>query len=170
MTLPAHPSLLLPEQKQRLQFLARVIRRECQHLTGTAQRLFSQPFTLERARQLQADASLAEQVEAFASRFARLQDTLGDKLLPALLAAAQERVSTNVDNLDRAERLGWLPSTEQWIAMRRLRNQMVHEYIEDLTILASALENANSLLPTLLAVADRFLQEMDQRGWGDQVG
>jgi hypothetical protein len=156
---------LLPDQIQRLQFLYRVVGRESEHLAGTAQRLFAQAFTLERAAQLQSDAVLAEQVEAFASRFARLQDTLGDKLLPALLAATQERVGTQIDNLDRAERLGWLPSTDQWIAMRRLRNQMVHEYIEDMLILADALETAKSLVPTLLQVTRQLRLEVERRGW-----
>jgi len=38
-----------PEPKivLRLQFLIRVVRKECQHLTITNQRLFGKPFTLE---------------------------------------------------------------------------------------------------------------------------
>lgn len=156
---------LLPEQLLRLQFLHRVVGRESEHLAGSAQRLFAQTFTPQRAAQLPTDTALAKQVVAFASRFARLQDTLGDKLLPALLAATQEHVGTHIDNLDRAERLGWLPSADQWIAMRRLRNQMVHEYIEDPVILADALMTAHSLLPALLQVAQRLLQEAEQRGW-----
>jgi hypothetical protein len=49
--------------------------------------------------------------------------------------------------------------------MRRLRNQMVHEYIEDMLILADALETANKLVPTLLQVAQRLRQEVERRGW-----
>ena len=51
-------------------------------------------------------------MEAFVGRFGRLQDTLGDKLLPAYLAAEGEFPGTALDNLDRAERLGLLPSAD----------------------------------------------------------
>lgn len=43
-------------------------------------------------------------------RFGRLQDTLGDKLLPLLLSLLGEKVSSAIDNLDRAERLGFIES------------------------------------------------------------
>ncbi len=33
--------------------------------------------------------------------------------------------------LDKAEKIGVLPSVEQWLELRQLRNQMTHEYIED---------------------------------------
>ena len=46
---------LNPKIALRLQFLTRVARKECQHLLSTDQRLFDQPFTLERARQLETD-------------------------------------------------------------------------------------------------------------------
>jgi hypothetical protein len=58
-------------------------------------------------KQMDSDEDLAERVEAFVSRFGRLQDTLGDKLLPNLLVFVGERPATVIDNLDRAER-PWL--------------------------------------------------------------
>ncbi|WP_367027045.1 hypothetical protein ABZN20_05565 [Methylococcus sp. ANG] len=76
---------LKPTTQARLQFLARVVRKECRHLAVTDQRLFHAPFTAERAAQMENDVELAERVEAFAGRLARLQDTVGDRLLPRLL-------------------------------------------------------------------------------------
>jgi len=76
---------LQPKIALRLQFLVRVVRKECQHLTTTDQRLFGSLFTLELAIRLESDPDFAERVEAFVSRFGRLQDTVGDKLLPLLL-------------------------------------------------------------------------------------
>lgn len=71
-----------PKTAQRLQFLTRVVRKECQHLAATDQRLFIGMFTLAQAARLEEDPDLAERVEAFVGRFGRLQDTVGDKLLP----------------------------------------------------------------------------------------
>lgn len=156
---------LNPKIALRLQFLTRVARKECQHLLSTDQRLFDQPFTLERARQLETDPDLSERVEAFVGRFGRLQDTVGDKLLPVLLVALGETPAAAIDNLDRAERMGLLGSADEWIAMRQLRNQMIHEYVEDLTVLASALQTGHSYVATLIAAADKLIAEIDRRGW-----
>lgn len=126
-------------------------------LEATDRRLFAQPFTVERARSLSEDEDLAERVEAFVSRFGRLQDTVGDKLLPAYLTAHGERLATFIDNLDRAERLGLIDDAQGWIDMRKLRNQMVHEYVEDPLVLASALEAAHAFVPVLVAAARRLI-------------
>lgn len=148
----------------RLQFLARVVRKECRHLAGTDQRLFASAFTLAQASQLEADPDLAERVEAFVGRFGRLQDTVGDKLLPLLLAALGERTAAAIDNLDRAERLGLIGSADQWMTMRNLRNQMVHEYVEDPVVLTSALQSGHTFVPALIAAADKMITEIEQRG------
>lgn len=128
------------ETLKRLRFLVRVVSRERSRLQETGSRLFTKPFSIEQARQLDRDADLSERVDAFVARFGRLQDTLGDKLIPLLLRALGETPGAAVDNLDRAERLGWLSSTSQWLAARKLRYQMVHEYIEDPAILAAAVQ------------------------------
>ena len=57
--------------------------------------------------------------------------TPGDKLLPLLLRALGEKPGASIDNFDQAERLGLLGSADEWVTMRRLRSQMVHEYVED---------------------------------------
>lgn len=67
--------------------------------------------------------------------------------------------------MDRAERLGFLASADQWLAIRRLRNQMVHEYIEDPVILASALKAAHEKVDMLVATSDALLGEIERRGW-----
>jgi len=86
---------------------------------------------------------LAERLDAFVSRFGRLQDTVGDKLLPALLNALGESSGPALDNLDQAEKFGLIDSSDNWMEIRRLRNQMVHEYIEDLAVLSSALRSGH---------------------------
>ena len=151
--------------KLRLQFLARVVQRECSHLNQTTERLFVEPFLLDRAKKIGNDEDLSERVEAFVSRFSRLQDTLGDKLIPQLLSALGERQATAMDNLDTAERLGWISSADEWQAIRQLRNQMVHDYIEDLEILTSAIQTAQNFVPTLTDVTKKLRDELQKRGW-----
>jgi hypothetical protein len=154
-----------PKVALRLQFLVRVVRKECQHLVDTDKRLFESVFTLEQANQLEKNIALAERVEAFVGRFGRLQDTVGDKLLPLLLVALSEKPSAAIDNYDRAERLGLLNSADEWIVIRNLRNQMVHEYVEDPVVLTSALQNGHVFVQALVAAANKMIDEIERRGW-----
>lgn len=154
-----------PKTAVRLQFLVRVVRKECRHLATTDQRLFASAFTLEQAIRLEEEPDIAERVEAFVGRFGRLQDTVGDKLLPLLLAALGEKPSAAIDNLDRAERLGLIRSADEWMTIRNLRNQMVHEYVEDPAVLTSALQNGHDFVPTLIDAAGKMIAEIERRGW-----
>jgi DUF1680 family protein len=128
---------------ERLQQLLQLAERELAHLLLTDQRLFSKPFTTARALQLETDPDLAERVDAFVARFGHLQDTLGD-------------IATFIDNLDRAERLGLIRDAQQWMDIRKLRNLMIHEYVEDPAMLASALQAAHDFVAELAAVVERL--------------
>lgn len=152
-------------QRQRLQFLARVIEGEARNLQTTDVRLFAKPFTAEMAKRLDKEQELSERVDAFVARFSRLQDTLGDKLLPALLEALGEDRAILIDRLDKAEKFGWIESSEQWMAIRQLRNQMIHEYIEDPNVLAEALQTGHDYVEQLLKAAQNMLEEIKKRGW-----
>ena len=149
----------------RLQFLAQIVRKEIRLLSQTDQRLFPTPFTPEKAEQLESDVDLAERLDAFVSRFGRLQDTVGDKLLPQYLHALGETPRAAIDNLNRAEKLGLIGSAERWFILRDLRNRMIHEYIEDNMILINALNQAHEQVQTLTRDAERILADIEGRGW-----
>ncbi len=89
----------------KLRFLADTVLAESEHLQATDGRLFGVPMTPERAAGLRTDIDLAERTDAFVARFGRLQDTVADKLLPALLDWLAEPFGPAIDNLNRAERL-----------------------------------------------------------------
>lgn len=149
---------------ERLAFLLETVQLEADHLQGTDGRLFAVPFTPARALALRTDVDLAERLDAFVARFARLQDTAGDKLLPALLTRVGEPVGSVLDNLDRAARLGLLAeSSETWLAARALRNRMVHEYIRRPEALAGAVNAAHMAVPMLVGFVQRCREYILQR-------
>lgn len=152
-----------PQALERLRFLAETVALEAAHLSATDARLFAAPFDLARALRLQTDIDLAERVDAFVARFGRLQDTLADKLLPALLSQLAEPLGSALDNLGRAERLGFIASVDQWLQARRLRNRMVHEYVRDAAELATALQAGHAFVPLLLDAAVALEREVRQR-------
>jgi len=156
---------LSKETRLRLQFLSRFVKRELNHLLVTSKRLFRVDFNVELANKLDQDVELSERLDAFVARFCRLQDTLGYKLLPQLLIALNEITRTQVDNLDKAERLGWITSVDQWLSIRQLRNQMVHEYIEDTAVLVSAVTSPQEYVDELQLTAIKMLDEISSRDW-----
>ena len=137
----------------KLLFLAETVLAEAALLCITDGRLFAQPMTAQHADSLELEIELAERVDAFVVRFGRLQNTVGDKLPPAVLAWVAEPVDPAIDNLARAERLGWLESATAWIECRQLRNFMIHEYVRDMTVPAAALSKGHEAVPLLLATA-----------------
>lgn len=141
--------------------------REVHHLATTDARLFGEPFTLQRAEALRDDVDLSERVDAFVSRFVRLQDTLADKLLPELLRQLAEPTGSAIDNLDRAERLGLVASVDRWLEARRLRNRMVYEYVRDFMELATALNAGHQYVPLLTGAATASNALVVQRFGGE---
>lgn len=152
----------LPEV-ERLHFLSRVLEREAAYLADTDRRLFAVPLTLDDLRELPQRPELAERIDAFVARLSRLQDGAADKLLPALLAALGEPPGATIDNLHRAERLGWIDSSADWMATRRLRNRLVHEYVEDRQVLLDAMLSAHEAVPMLVSAAHRLTAEVARR-------
>lgn len=137
----------------KLRFLAEMVLAEAASLRITDGRLFAAPKDALRATSLRHDIELAERVDAFVARFGRLQDTLGDKLLPAMLIWLAEPVGPAIDNLARAESLGWIASAADWIECRQLRNFMIHGSGRDMAMLAAALSKGHLAAPLLDAAA-----------------
>jgi hypothetical protein len=136
------------------QRMLRLGRKEAAGLERVTARLFATPLTAERLAALDSDDDFAERVDAFAARYGRLQDALADKLLPAYLALAGETPRPVIEMLDRAERLGLIASADAFIAARKLRNRLVHEYVEDRQELAANLDAARAFVPQLCAALD----------------
>ena len=122
--------------------LIRVTAKEARYLERTADRLRARNIDLSWVESLENSDEHSEMLDAFVSRYGRLQDTLGDKLLPAMLRAGLEKAGSQLDNLLRAEKLGWIESTQVWIELRELRNRLVHEYMESADDLLDALHQA----------------------------
>jgi len=132
----------LQDQQIILAQLILVTAKEARYLKRTADRLRSLDIDIFWVQSLENNDEYSEMLDAFVSRYGRLQDTLGDKLLPAILRASLEKTGAQLDNLLRAEKLGWIESTQSWIELRELRNRLVHEYLESADDLLNALQQA----------------------------
>jgi uncharacterized protein YutE (UPF0331/DUF86 family) len=70
-----------------------------------------------------------------------------------------EPIGTVLDNLNRAEKLGLVPSVADWVEALSLRNSLVHEYTEDMDLLRQSILRALKLVPMLEAVTQKLCQE-----------
>lgn len=98
-------------------------------------------------------------------RFGRLQDAIGVRLLPALLQLVQEWRDNEpfLDKLNRAEKLGMLPSVEQWQRFRELRNQTAHEYPDQPGIVLANLRRLLDCVPMLEEAHGRLVLAAEER-------
>ncbi len=103
--------------------------KEVMYFQQSKTRVINSNIDLEWIEALEQNPQHSEMLDAFVARFSRLQDTIGDKLLPAILRLNLEPVGSQLDNLFRAEKLGWIDSADHWIELRGLRNSLVHEYM-----------------------------------------
>ncbi|TXL19514.1 hypothetical protein BMR06_09700 [Methylococcaceae bacterium HT5] len=79
--------------------------KEVKHLRMTSDRIKALDPNLQWIETLENNIEYSEMLDAFVSRFGRLQDTLGDELLPAILRVSLEPSGSQLDNLLRAEKL-----------------------------------------------------------------
>ena len=107
-----------------------IVQKEGTHLTYSWHRLFANAIDESWVKHLEQQPEVAEQLEAFVSRFGRMQDTIADKLLARWLQAQAENTGSQIEVLNRAERLGVIENVEHWLEARKLRNRLIHEYME----------------------------------------
>ena len=133
-----------PDRRQRLAQIMVLVDKEDRHLVGVRQRLLGNNCAVNTARlnELLADDIGMDRLESFGAKFGRMQDTVVDKLIPAILRQAGESVAAAIDNLGRMEQLEPIASADEWFEMRGLSNRLVHEYIDRPEDLAPAFERA----------------------------
>ncbi|MEO5327908.1 MAG: hypothetical protein H7829_06645 [Magnetococcus sp. THC-1_WYH] len=78
---------------------------------------------------LEADQNQLRVLDQLLFRFIKLQDALGQRLVPATLAALSEPFEdwSMIDRLNRLEKLGYL-DVDPWLRWREARNRLAHEY------------------------------------------
>jgi len=105
-------------------------------------------------------------LDQFLYRFAKLQDCIGLRLIPALYEALEndDRALAFIDILNRLEKLGLLSSVNDWQFFRALRNNLAHEYpereedvVEAINLLFFSWERFYTLYQPLIKAAGDFI-------------
>lgn len=100
------------------------------------------------------DAGLRRILDQVALRFMTLQDRLGEKMLPGLLARSLDPLPEEtpfVQKLHRLERLGAVPSVERWKSLREVRHGLAHAYPDHPALQAAAWNRLRAAADDVLA-------------------
>jgi hypothetical protein len=110
------------------------------------------PLSADRLRNL--DGATVAALDQFISRFAKLQDGMGTKLLPGVLEMTKEpgELDAFLDKLNRLEKIGALPSVEEWLELRQMRNAFAHDYPENSELQAAISNQAFSAATRLVEI------------------
>lgn len=124
------------------------------------------PLTVEMLEKLPEHKLLY--FELLTSRFALLQEFIGSKIFPLLLAEAiEENVSkmSSIDKLNKLERLEIIDTTEEWKIMNKICNKIMKAYPEQSIIVAVKLYIDKMTFPELMKKLKAFSIIDDTAAW-----
>jgi hypothetical protein len=101
-----------------------------------------------------------EALDALSSKFSRVSDIYTQKVIKTLLFLLREDALTFLDRMNLCEKLGIIPSAEELIAIRDLRNIIAHEYLSEnlVEIYREIIQLSNNLIKSI-ALTDKFIRE-----------
>lgn len=140
--------------------------RQCdRHAQRMSRAMARIPFPLEGHELAQDDENLITLIDQFVFRYTKLQDTLGEHVLrpfctQVLLELVEDRPLADV--LSLLERRGYL-TADDWRMQRAMRNTLTHEYPEQVTWQAEALNRARTMGLQLMDWLTRLSREFEQR-------
>ncbi|MEX2443253.1 MAG: hypothetical protein WD492_06600 [Alkalispirochaeta sp.] len=141
--------------------------RRIQHAQRACSPLF--PLTSDSYRALTED-DIAH-LDQLVYRYTKLQDAMGAKLFPHIVAHLREDADslTVLDKLAHLERAHVISDADRWQELREIRNQLAHDYEDDAETAAgylNALYESSSLLLSYHTEATQFVRDRIVRDAG----
>ena len=158
----------LPEYAENAQLALALAKKEMAHLAYTHSTLFAQTINLQWVNSLTEREDLSEKIDAFVGRFGRLQDHIGEKLIPRFAALLGESTKSLLDVLAYAEKMDWIVNAEAFIGARKLRNLLVHEYMIDPELFLDSLRSADAATKLLMDVVNNIARHAEALGLNSQ--
>ncbi len=110
------------------------------------------PLSVEKYINLSKDE--VQDIDQFLFRFSKLQDTMGDKIFKLIFQKYEgtSQAIPFIDMLNRLEKLGCITSAKEWMHLRKLRNEVAHQYddeAEEMTQAINALLFQKEIIKTI---------------------
>ncbi len=121
-------------------------------------------FPLNRERYQILDDAQIGNIDQLVFRFTKLQDEIGTNTFRYVLVFLQEDVADKPfrDLLNRLEQLKFIDSSDTWLALRELRNDLAHEYpmmLEDTIDKLNHLFEQLPVLENILVAVERVVTQ-----------
>lgn len=102
-------------------------------------------------------------IELLISRFGKLQDIIGSKIIDLFLESQEEIINnlSMLDKIHKIEKLQIIKDAELWKEMRRVRNHVAHEYPDQPELMAKYLNRIFVLTPLLLEMFDNLKKRIE---------
>lgn len=126
-------------------------------------------FPLNTAKYLILTDDEIEHIDQLVYRFSKLQDSIGERLFKSLLMFMEEDIKNKpfLDVLNRLEQLEIIPSKDEWIRLRTVRNDLSHEYSNDdeenvvvLNMLFDEIQTINTIFLSLRNYFDLHIRKI----------
>jgi hypothetical protein len=87
-------------------------------------------FPLDREKYIRLEPEKLSFIDQLIFRFSKMQDTMGERLFPAIFENLGENVRglPFIDQLAKLEELNIIPNAIEWMQLRETRNIVTHEY------------------------------------------
>lgn len=104
-------------------------------------------------------------LDQYIFHFSKLQDIMGSRLFPEILETLAESVIDQpfIDILNRLEKLEIIDSAFTWIQLRKIRNDISHEYpaslserIEGINLLFDKLEELKQIVDRCRSILNKY--------------
>lgn len=82
---------------------------------------------------LSLDKDTVQALDQYLFRFSKLQDTIGDKIFRLIPSFYEDSVEYMpfLDLLNKLEKLGYLENAKEWLDLRKIRNDISHQYDDE---------------------------------------
>jgi uncharacterized protein with HEPN domain len=101
-------------------------------------------------------------LELYTSRFAKLQDLLGNKIFTLFLEQMGKNVEqmSLIDKINELKKLAIIDNAYDWQSMREIRNHLTHEYPDQPEITAKYLNIMHTLTPALVQCLEKIKERI----------
>ncbi len=109
----------------------------------------------------QLDKNQVQALDQYIFRFAKLQDTLGDKIFKLIVAHYEQEASSLpfVDILNKLEKTEYIFSAKEWMKLRKVRNNIAHQYDDEPEEMSQAINEIVSNKEIILKIYNQVKQK-----------
>ncbi len=115
-------------------------------------------FPLSAKKYVELSNYDVKNIDQYLFRFAKLQDTIGDKLFKAVIGNYVESVDelTFIDILNKLEKIKIIDNAEEWSILRKIRNDISHHYDDEPHEMAEALNSIFAQKEVLIGIYQKI--------------